>query len=203
MSNAKKHRIVFLDRDGVLNADDGYPFRTEQAQLLDGVADALQRLAATHILAVITNQSGVARGKFELADVYAFHRCLQRELWNAARVRIDAFYICPHHPDGTVPEWRQACGCRKPGTDLVELALREFAIERDACFFIGDRALDMDCAGRAGISAIQIIKIGELPQEKHPRAAATVTDLVQAANFIMNSPGPASATKTTERRVPL
>lgn len=68
---------------------------------------------------------------------------------------IDAFYYCPHHPEGTIAEYARTCPCRKPGTKMLDDACRDFAIDRTQSFMVGDKPLDVECAERAGIHGVR------------------------------------------------
>jgi D-glycero-D-manno-heptose 1,7-bisphosphate phosphatase len=146
---------AFLDRDGVLNVDHGYPHRPEQLQWIAGAPDAVRLLnEAGYYVFVVSNQSGVARGFFDEAAVQAFHAHM-REALAAQGARVDAFYYCPHHPQGTVPRYALRCDCRKPAPGMLEQAAREFAIDRARSFMIGDKADDVAAAQAFGIRGIR------------------------------------------------
>ncbi len=145
------NRAVFLDRDGILNVDRGYTFRKADLLVPEGVPEALQRLKVNGFhLVVITNQSGIARGKFGLADVDTFHEALQAEIQRRGGPRLDLFRICPHHPDGTVVPFNIECECRKPGTLLISTACDALNIDPSKSFLIGDKWSDVLCGLRVG-----------------------------------------------------
>jgi D-glycero-D-manno-heptose 1,7-bisphosphate phosphatase len=148
-------RAAFLDRDGVLNVDHGYVHRLDRLDLVPGAAEAVRLVNAAGLLAiVVTNQSGVARGLYGEADVERFNAALARRL-AAAGARIDAFYYCPHHPEGTVARYALRCDCRKPMPGLLERAARDFAIDRAGSFLIGDGARDLEAAAAFGIRGVR------------------------------------------------
>ena len=150
-------RAVFLDRDGVLNVDRGYTFRISDLIVPQGVPESLARLhAAGFKLVVVTNQSGVARGKFTMADVNAFHAALQGEVTRRGGPVLDAWMTCPHHPEGSVPPFNVACDCRKPGTRLIEDACRSLKLDPTRCFMIGDKWSDVLSGKRAGLQAMLV-----------------------------------------------
>lgn len=132
------HAAVFLDRDGTLMEDRHYVSRPEDVVLLPGAAAAVRRLNDSGVaVVVITNQSGIARGLF---DVAAYERVRVRldELLAAEGARLDATYYCPHHPDVTGP-----CACRKPGRALYEQASDDLSLDPGRSAFVGDRARDV------------------------------------------------------------
>lgn len=144
---------IFLDRDGTLNPDPGYIRSPDQFELFPGVADALAGLKqAGAQLIVITNQSGIGRGLFTVADLERIHEKM-RALLRAAGVLLDAIYFCPHHPD-------DACGCRKPETGMIDQAVRERQVDLSRSYFIGDHARDMQLAGRIGAKRV-LVTTGE------------------------------------------
>ena len=117
------HRAVFLDRDGTINVEKEYLHRPEDLELIEGAAKAIAQLnRAGFLVIVVTNQSGVARGYFSVEDVNRLHQAMQQKLADQG-ARIDAFYLCPHHPDNGLDAFRIDCDCRKgkPGM-LVQAA---------------------------------------------------------------------------------
>ena len=146
---------VFLDRDGVLNVDHGYPHRPEQLEWIAGAPEAVRLFnEAGYYVIVITNQSGVARGLFGEAAVHDFHAHMQEGLRRHG-AHVDAFYYCPHLPEGTVKEFAIRCRCRKPAPGLLEQAAYDWPIERNRSIFIGDKDTDMAAAAAFGVRGIK------------------------------------------------
>jgi len=159
---------AFLDRDGVLNVDHGYTHKPEELELIPTAAAAVRALnEAGFTVIVVTNQAGVARGYYPETAVGAFNAHMQKVL-EAAGARIDAFYYCPHHPEGTVKELAIRCRCRKPQPGMLEQAARDWPIERGRSFLIGDKDIDMEAARAFGIRGV-----------KFDIAAGTLVDLVR------------------------
>ena len=147
--------VAFLDRDGVLNVDHGYVHRPERLEWVAGAPEAVRLLNEAGIpVIVITNQSGVARGYFGETDVQQFHAHVQEQL-RARGAHVDAFYYCPHHPQGTVAEFAIACDCRKPKPGMLERAARDFAVDRRRSFLIGDKDDDVAAAAAFGVRGIR------------------------------------------------
>lgn len=147
---------AFLDRDGVINMDTGYPHRVEELVFTPTAIAGVHRLnQAGFLVIVVTNQSGVARGLFKLADVERFHVEIQRRL-AAHDAHIDAFYVAPWHPDGTVARYAVEHDDRKPGSGMLLRALAEWPIDAKASFLIGDKPSDLEAARRAGIKGILV-----------------------------------------------
>ncbi len=151
----QRRPAAFLDRDGVLNVDRGWTHRPDQLEWVAGAHEAVRLLnEAGFYVFVVTNQSGVARGFYDEAAVKALHAHMQQEL--AARgARVDAFYFCPHHPEGSVKEFAIACQCRKPGVGMLEQAAREWPIDRTRSFMIGDRDHDILAAAAFNIRGVK------------------------------------------------
>ena len=152
MNEGKK--AGFFDRDGTLNVNTGYLYKVEEFQWMEGAVEAIRYCNDRGWLAiVVTNQSGVARGYYAEEDVQRLHAWMNEELEKYG-AHIDAFYYCPHHPKGSVPEYARECSCRKPAPGLVETACKEHGIDKSRSCLIGDKEWDVECAGRAGVKGI-------------------------------------------------
>jgi D-glycero-D-manno-heptose 1,7-bisphosphate phosphatase len=137
---------AFLDRDGVLNVDRGYTFRPEDLKMIPTAAAAVRLLNdAGFYVFVVSNQSGVARGFYTEAAVDLFNTHIQ-DILKVAGAHIDAFYYCPHHPDGTIKELAIQCRCRKPAPGMLEQAARDWPIDLSRSFLIGDKDDDLAAA---------------------------------------------------------
>lgn len=168
---------VFLDRDGVLIEDSGYPDNPDELRILAGVPEALRALReAGWALVVVSNQSGVARGKFGLERLAEIHERLVA-LLSENGAAIDAIYYCPHHPQGIEP-FRRDCDHRKPGPGMLLSAASALDLDLRASWMVGDKESDVEAAHRAGCRAIRI-------SEGETAAEARATDLLGAANLIL------------------
>lgn len=138
------NKAFFLDRDGVVIRQISYLHDPELVELYPGTAAAVKELHRRGYLAlVVTNQSGVARGLFGVAEVEAVHQRIQ-ELLAADGEQIDGFFTCFHHPDFGSP-----CSCRKPLPGLLFQAAERHQIDLASSFMVGDKFSDLEC-GRAG-----------------------------------------------------
>jgi D-glycero-D-manno-heptose 1,7-bisphosphate phosphatase len=146
------NRAAFLDRDGVINVNHGYVHSWEDFQFMPDALEGMRRLqAAGFKLIVVTNQSGIARGYYSEAQYHALTARWVREAAEVAGVNIAAVYHCPHHPDGLVPELRQACGCRKPQPGMILQAQRDHDLDLPASVLFGDALTDLQAAKAAGV----------------------------------------------------
>jgi D-glycero-D-manno-heptose 1,7-bisphosphate phosphatase len=176
---AERHRAVFLDRDGTIVEDPGFLHRPEDVRLLPGAAAAIRRLNDAGLLVVVvSNQSGIARGRYTAADYAAVQHRLG-ELLGADGARIDAAYFCPHHPDVTGP-----CECRKPGTKLFRDAARDLEIDLARSWYVGDRASDVAPARALGGRGI-LVRTGEGAGHQPPDGGLVAADLAAAVRQIL------------------
>lgn len=162
-AKTRRRPAAFLDRDGVLNVDAGYTHQPNQLEWIPGAPQAVRLLnEAGFLVIVVTNQAGVARGYYDEATVRRFHAHMQNEL-AAYGAHIDAFYYCPHHPAGVVKEFAIRCHCRKPEPGLLEQAARDWPIDRDRSFLIGDKDDDLAAAAAFHVRGIRFdVRAGTL-----------------------------------------
>jgi D-sedoheptulose 7-phosphate isomerase len=142
-------KAVFIDRDDTLARDVPYCSRPEDLKLFPGVGGSIKRLNdAGYLVIVVTNQSGVARGKFTLETLNDIHEKLRADI-AADGGKLDAIYFCPHHPD-------ERCECRKPQLGLIQQASRDFDIDIADSFVIGDSEHDVEMGRRAGCKTFRV-----------------------------------------------
>jgi D-glycero-D-manno-heptose 1,7-bisphosphate phosphatase len=180
---------VFLDRDGTLIEEVGYLDRPERVVLYPYAADVVRAFNRAGIrVVIVTNQSGVARGFFTEAVVHEVHEHIAALLARGG-ARIDAYYYCPHHPEGSVAGYALRCECRKPGRALVDRAVAEFGIDPRRSFAVGDRWVDIGLARRFGGRGVLVrtgYGAGEERRPPAPLAADAVVDnLAGAASWIL------------------
>lgn len=144
-------RALFLDRDGVINVDYGYIGRIEDFVVIDGVFDALRAASDWgYSLIVVTNQSGIARGYFTLAEYLALEAHMRAIFVNEG-IDFTGIYYCPHHPEGKVAEFAMTCECRKPLPGMLLRAAEAHAIDLAGSLLVGDKDSDIAAAHAAGI----------------------------------------------------
>jgi histidinol-phosphate phosphatase family protein len=131
-------RAAFLDRDGTIIEERGDLGDPDGVELLPGAAEAIRRLKEAGLAVVlVTNQSGIARGKFTRDDFEAVQRRMF-ELLEGSGAGLDDVYFCPHHPDVGGP-----CDCRKPGSGMYRRAADKLSIDLSRSFYVGDRWRDV------------------------------------------------------------
>lgn len=172
--------LVLIDRDGVINRDSANYIRTPAEWIpLPGSLDAIARLTRAGVeVAVITNQSGVARGFFSEETLAEIHAAMRLSV-EAAGGRIAAVFHCPHHPD-------DRCECRKPSPKLLLDAAEAFGVPIEGVPFIGDKASDVEAAEAAGARPIFIGRAGSLPGKP---AVEIYPDLDTAVRHLLGESG--------------
>jgi D-glycero-D-manno-heptose 1,7-bisphosphate phosphatase len=176
--------VVFLDRDGTIITDRKYLHRIEQVDFLPGAVEALRSLeGAGFTLIIATNQSGVARGYFTEDDVRRVHEYL-RELLAEEGVHIHGFFYCPHHPEGTVPEYAIISECRKPDIGLAKQAEGALgSIDYPNSWAIGDKVSDVQFGQKLG-SHTALIRSEYWSAPPEPKPDLVVNTLLEAAQKI-------------------
>jgi D-glycero-D-manno-heptose 1,7-bisphosphate phosphatase len=179
---------VFLDRDGTIIEDVGYLDAVERIVWYPWSVDAIRALnRAGFPVVVITNQAGVARGYFTEALVHEVHRALDARLTGGG-ARVDAYYHCPHHPDGSVAEYRQQCDCRKPGCGMIQRAAIDLGLDPARSVVVGDAWSDIAAARAAGARALLVGPDGRRLKDKRGfevEPDAYMDHLAAAASWIL------------------
>jgi histidinol-phosphate phosphatase family protein len=172
---------VLFDRDGTLVADVPYNGDPELVVAMPGAREAVARLRAAGVaMAVVTNQSGVARGRLRPEQVEAVNRRVEELLG-----RLGPWLVCPHGPD-------DSCRCRKPAPGLVEAAARALGVTPSDCVVIGDIGADVQAASAAGARSV-LVPTAATRAEEVAGAPEVAPDLGAAVDLLL---GPAPAGRT-------
>jgi len=180
-SAASLRPAVFLDRDGTLIEEVKYLSDPEGVVLIPGAVEALTLLRdAGFVLVVVTNQSGIARGLYEVDDYESVAGRLD-ELLAVHGLRLDATHFCPHHPDISGD-----CSCRKPATGMHREAAETLGLDSTRSFFVGDRVRDLLPALELGGEGI-LVRTGYGAQEERdlPETFQAADGLLEAARWVL------------------
>ncbi|MBX9624967.1 MAG: HAD family hydrolase, partial [Gemmataceae bacterium] len=143
-------------RDGVVIEDGHYVGSVDRVRLVPGSAGAVAALnRAGWVVVVVTNQGGVARGFFTDESVPVVHAHIG-ELLAEHGGRIDAFYHCPHHPDGEVAAYRGPCDCRKPKPGMLRRAAADLNLDLERSWMVGDRVSDLEAGAAVGAKTVLV-----------------------------------------------
>lgn len=175
--------LIILDRDGVINHESNeYIKSPDEWQALPGSLEAIARLhQAGYQVIIATNQSGIARGLFDLPMLERIHAKLLREV-EAAGGKISAIFFCPHHPN-------DGCDCRKPQPGMFQRIREKYAADLSGAFFVGDSLTDLQAAKNAGCQPLLVLTgNGAKTLASHPEAAEVPSfkDLAALAEFVLH-----------------
>ncbi|WP_156478563.1 D-glycero-beta-D-manno-heptose 1,7-bisphosphate 7-phosphatase [Anaerosporomusa subterranea] len=150
------NRAIFLDRDGTINQDRGYIHKPSEFIFEYRAIEAISLLnQAGFIVIVVSNQAGIAHGHFSEQAVDCLHQWVSGQL-ALHGARIDAFYYCPHHPNGQ-SRYRTKCDCRKPAPGMLLRAAADFSIDLAASWMVGDHRSDMEAGTAAGVTPVFVL----------------------------------------------
>lgn len=144
-----KKPAVFLDRDGVVTKEKSYVKSVTEVEIFDYAKESIHRIHEKgYYVFIVTNQSGVARGLFSMDDLLQMNELVRRE------TDVDAIYYCPHYPEGIIKEYSKYCTCRKPAIGMFQMACKEFDIDMEHSYMVGDRASDILAGQNAGLQTV-------------------------------------------------
>ena len=194
---ARMPGAVFFDRDGTLNEEIGHVRNAEDFRVYSFAARAVRLVNQAGLRAiVVTNQSGIGRGLIPESLVRRVNRQLSRRIATGGG-QLDAIYYCPHHPEASVPRFRMVCGCRKPAAGLLEAAAKEFGVDLERSFIIGDRFVDVLAGKRVGARSVLVLTgVGQAELDHDRSKTITQPDHVaenayQAVRWILANRGTA------------
>lgn len=181
-------KAVFLDRDGVINeiipSAEGpdSPRSVSEFRLIPGAAAAIRLLNGLELpVVVVSNQPGIAKGKFGLDDLDAMTSFMRAEL-TVDDAEIDGLYYCLHHPQAVVSRYRVACDCRKPKAGLLKKAAREMDLDLAGSYMVGDQGRDMTAGKSVGCTTFLVSVGASMPQ--HAEADYSCVNLAAAARLV-------------------
>jgi len=186
MTTSNKKRAIFLDRDGVINTDNGYVSVVDDFEFIEGVIEALQKLKQLdYLIVVITNQSGIARGYFTEEQ---FHTLTEWMDWSLADrgVDLDGIYYCPHHVEHGVGKYKVDCDCRKPKAGMINDAISELDIDITQSILVGDKISDIEAGIAAGIDKNYLVRTGKgITEQGEVLATAIYDDLSEVVKDLV------------------
>ena len=170
-------KIIFLDRDGVINKEVGYLHKVEDFEFIDGVFDAcLDFQSSNYKIIIVTNQSGIERGYYSEKDFHTVTDWMLDQFKNHGVSILDVFY-CPHGPESN-------CDCRKPKPGMFNKANDKYSIDMKNSWMIGDKEADIQAANSAGISNTVLVKSGHNIDEKNSKAKFIFDSIKQVAGAL-------------------
>lgn len=193
-------KAVFIDRDGTINHEKQYVNRIEDFELIPGSLEALKLLTKHEIkIYIITNQAGIAKGYFTLDQFHDLTNQMLNSFKNEG-IKIEKVLYCPHHPDGTAPEYTKDCLCRKPNTKLIEDIMETNKFTVDEIILIGDKNTDIEAGRRLGIKTY-LVETGYGTEEKGTTNATFIRrDLRDAVVHILDLERKEGVTNELERK---
>jgi D-glycero-D-manno-heptose 1,7-bisphosphate phosphatase len=184
---------VFIDRDGTLTEEVGYVNHPQRLRLLPRSAEAIRRLNAAGVAAVVvTNQAGIARGYFTEEILHAVNAALVEQLKQAG-AHLDGLYVCTHHPTEGRPPYRARCDCRKPAPGLLLRAAEDLRLDLHASTMVGDKASDLVPARAVGARAVLVLTGYGLGEWEHRRETFETApdhvagDLLDAVEWVLGA----------------
>ncbi len=176
---------MFLDRDGVINVDHGYVHDEHDFEFIDGVFDACKQLKQMgYQLVLVTNQSGIARGKFSEDRFLSLTQWMD---WNFVDngVEFDGIYYCPHHPEHGIGKYKEDCDCRKPKPGMFISARDFLKIDMANSVMVGDKAEDLMAAQAAGVGRKILVRTGKpITPQGEALADAVLDSLKQVPGYL-------------------
>jgi len=151
LKNYFEKPAAFLDRDGVINFDSGYVHKKKDFKFRNGVIKGLKYLIKKKFyIFIVTNQAGIAKGKYSENDFKKLHMYLKNNLSNK-NIHIDDVQYCPYHPNGKIKRYRKKTALRKPGNQMIKNILKNWLIVKKKSFMIGDKISDKNCAKKSNL----------------------------------------------------
>lgn len=192
------NKAVFLDRDGVINEmvyhkEFGIldsPANPDEFKLMPEAGESVARLnRAGFKVIVVSNQPGIAKGKYTLKILKEINKKMIRELKNFG-AKLDGIYYCLHHPQAKKKKYKIICNCRKPKPELVFKAAREFEVDLPSSYMIGDGIIDIEAGRASGVKTILLanpkLDLMSFLKEKDVNPDHILRNLPEAVQFILS-----------------
>ncbi|OKY26228.1 MULTISPECIES: D-glycero-beta-D-manno-heptose 1,7-bisphosphate 7-phosphatase [Thalassotalea] len=177
------NKALFLDRDGIINVDHGYVYQQQDFEFTEGIFELCQHASKLgYLLIVITNQSGIARGKYTEADFLTLTQWM-KDQFEQRECRITDVMYCPHHPTKGKGEYLKDCQCRKPEPGMILQAAKIHHVDLNKSVFIGDKVSDMQAAESAGV--VNRILVASQYNDRQLETACSITKIADARSFIV------------------
>ena len=171
-------KAAFLDRDGVVTEDIGFVHKIKDFNLVKNAIKGLKLLKGFKLI-FITNQSGIGRGCFKFEDFLNYNNKVLEEL-GKHNIKIEKTYVCQHAPE-------ENCECRKPKAKMIKEAAKEFGIDLNMSFMIGDRKTDVEMGQNAGCKSILVLTGKGMEEKEGAKADYIAKDLLDAAKWILTN----------------
>jgi len=170
-------KIVFLDRDGVINIEKDYLYRVDDFEFIEGVFSSLKYLQKLGFkFVIITNQSGIGRGYYNFEQYKELTKWM-KEQFKQQGIDIVEVYCCPHAPD-------ENCTCRKPNISMIEQASKIIDIDHDNSWLIGDKNSDIQTAINANIKNTIQVRSGHKFEDENSKADYIIDSIKDVPNII-------------------
>jgi D-glycero-D-manno-heptose 1,7-bisphosphate phosphatase len=171
---AEKQKIAFVDRDGTLIEEKDFLTDERDIELIDCAPDAIKLLwNLGYLVAVVSNQSGVARGLMSEQRMLQINEAVFRK-FDELGAKPDFFFYCPHHPEAEVEQYRVECDCRKPGSGMIRMLEQLISVDLDNSVSIGDKLSDVQlCRNLGGRGILVLTGYGESAMNSIKRGETT------------------------------
>jgi D-glycero-D-manno-heptose 1,7-bisphosphate phosphatase len=172
-------KAIFLDRDGVINVEKDYVYKINEFEFINGIFDALRKFQKCgYLLFIITNQSGIGRGYYSIDDFKNLTTWMLNE-FKKEGIEISQVEFCPHSP-------QEICQCRKPKTGMIENILKNFELDLERSWLIGDKDADIECANNAKIKNTIQVKSGHSFDATKSKANFVCESIVDCVHIVFN-----------------
>ncbi|WP_370979187.1 D-glycero-alpha-D-manno-heptose-1,7-bisphosphate 7-phosphatase [Agaribacterium sp. ZY112] len=176
-------KVLFLDRDGVVNEEVNYLYRTEDFRFARNALIGIKAFVALgYQIAIVTNQAGIARGYYTEEDYRKLTEFYLKKL-EAHGVPILTVAHCPHHPEGVVEKYSYECDCRKPKPGMIDDIVNEWNVNKAESIMVGDKLSDIEAGLRAGIENCFLVETGHDLPHNLAQEIRVCNDLIEVSEL--------------------